>query len=135
MALRLLIVDDNTRFVEAACTLLEREGMDVVAVASTSTEALRHARELQPDITLVDVDLGAESGLDLVNRLVRVADGGAGCVVLISADPRTELRELVDASPAAGFLPKSQLSGQAIRQLLGQWPGGAGGGVSGDRGT
>lgn len=135
MALRLLIVDDNTAFVEAACTLLEREGMHVVAVASTSTVALRHARELQPDITLVDVDLGGESGLDLVTRLVRVVNDVAGRVVLISADPRTDLQELIDASPAVGFLPKSQLSGRAIRRLLGDGPGQPGADINGGRGT
>jgi hypothetical protein len=43
-----------------------------------------------------------------------------GRLVLISAYPETDLRELIDASPVDGFLPKSQLSGQAIRQLLGE---------------
>jgi two-component system, NarL family, nitrate/nitrite response regulator NarL len=134
MALRLLLVDDNAHFVEAARTLLEREGMRVVAVASTSAEALRHARQLQPDVTLVDVDLGEESGLDLVVQLARAVDDGAGSVVLISSDPESDLRELVDASPAVGFLPKSQLSSRAIIRLVGEGTAEAGGDVSDDRG-
>jgi hypothetical protein len=64
MALRLLIVDDNAHFLRAARTLLEREGVRVVAVASTSAEAVRLARELRPDVTLLDIDLGNESGFD-----------------------------------------------------------------------
>ena len=124
MATRILIVDDNAHFLRAARTLLEREGMLVVAVASTSAEAIRHARELQPDVMLVDVDLGDESGFDLAGRLTQAGSAIAGRVVLISAYPESDLREIIDASPAIAFLPKSQLSSDAIRQLLGESEGG-----------
>ena len=135
MALRVLLVDDNTHFLQAARTLLEQEGMSVVAMASTSAEAIRQARELQPDVTLVDIDLGNESGLDLAFRLTQVPGAVAGRVVLISAYPESDLRELIDASPAVGFLPKSLLSSRAIRQLLDGGEGGAGRDVTGGRGT
>jgi CheY-like chemotaxis protein len=124
MAPRILIVDDNAHFLQAARTLLEREGMRVVAVASTSAEAIRHARELQPDVMLVDVDLGDESGFDLARQLTQAGSVIAGCVVLISAYPESDLRDIIDASPAIAFLPKSQLSSDAIRQLLGEGEGG-----------
>ena len=75
MALRLLIVDDNHRFLKAARDLLEREGMTVVGVASTSADALRYADELQPDVALVDIVLGEESGLDLAQRLTAEPTG------------------------------------------------------------
>jgi DNA-binding NarL/FixJ family response regulator len=135
MALRLLLVDDSTHFLQAAQTLLEQEGMQVVAAASTSAEAIERARALQPDVTLVDIDLGDESGFDCALRLAEETGAGAGRVVLISAYPEADLRELIDASPAIGFLAKSLLSGGAIRQLLGEGDGGAGGGVSAGRGT
>jgi len=61
MDLRCLIVDDSRRFLEAARSLLEREGIAVVGVASTSAEALRRAEELKPDVALVDVDLGGRA--------------------------------------------------------------------------
>jgi CheY-like chemotaxis protein len=118
MPLRLLLVDDSTHFLTAARALLEREGTRVVAVASTSAEAVRHARELQPDVTLVDVDLGDESGLDVAQRLSESTGADGGKVVLISAYPEADLRDLIEASPAVGFLPKSRLSTDAIRQLL-----------------
>jgi DNA-binding NarL/FixJ family response regulator len=119
MALRVLIVDDSTHFLRAARTLLEREGVNVVAEASTSAEAIEHARSLRPDVTLIDIDLGDENGFDLARRLAQATGGIAGRLVLISAYPETDLRELIDASPVVGFLPKWQLSGHAIRQLLG----------------
>src|SRR3954452_19837424 len=55
VCLRCLIVDDNAPFLEAAASLLEREGIEVVGVASTGDEALRHAQELRPDVALVDI--------------------------------------------------------------------------------
>lgn len=132
MALRLLLVDDSTFFLRAARTLLEQEGVDVVAAASTSAEAFERARALRPDVTLVDIDLGDESGFDCARRLAEDTGGGAGRVLLISAYPEADLRELIDASPAVGFLPKSQLSSQVIRQLLGE---GDAGDARGGRGS
>jgi CheY-like chemotaxis protein len=118
MALRLLIVDDNAHFLEAARDLLEQEGMAVVAVASTGAEALERSAELRPDVALVDVDLGDESGFDLARGLVQASSGDRLRVVLISTHAEDDLRDLVESSPAVGFLSKLDLSGQAIRQLL-----------------
>ena len=68
-ALGVLIVDDNRLFLEAARDRLERGGLRVVGVAATSAEALQRAAELQPEVVLVDVVLGAESGFELARRL------------------------------------------------------------------
>ena len=67
--LRMVIVDDNGHFLEAARTVLEDDGIDVVGMARTSAQALRLAAALEPDVILVDVDLGGESGLDLAQQL------------------------------------------------------------------
>ena len=117
MALRLLIVDDNAQFLQAARDLLEREGMDVVAVASTIAEALERFDELRPDVCLVDIDLGDESGFELARRLVQEGSGEPR-VVLISTYAEPDVRDLVDASPAVGFVSKSELCGGAIHRLL-----------------
>jgi PleD family two-component response regulator len=70
VALRCLIVDDNPGFLHAASALLEQEGVRVVGVASTGAEAVRRAAELRLDVTLLDVDLGGESGFDVARQLV-----------------------------------------------------------------
>jgi CheY-like chemotaxis protein len=114
----LLIVDDNAHFLEVARDLLEREGLDVVAVASTSAEAIGHSRRLQPDVTLVDVDRGDESGFDLARRLSDETDGQSPPVILISTYAEQDLSDLIDASPAVAFLSKFDLSGETIRELL-----------------
>ncbi len=120
MPLRCLLVDDNEAFLEAASLLLEREGVTVVGVASTIAEALRQARALRPDVILVDIGLGDESGFDLARLLARDGQVGQGAdVILISTGAEADYSELIDESPAAGFLPKSELSGQGISRILG----------------
>jgi DNA-binding NarL/FixJ family response regulator len=114
--LRCLIVDDSPRFLDAARGLLEGQGVAVVGVASNSAEALQRAGELRPDVTLLDIDLGGESGLELARRLHD--QDRPGPVVLISTHAEQDYAELIAASPAIGFLPKTTLSGDAIRDLL-----------------
>jgi CheY-like chemotaxis protein len=117
--LRSLIVDDSEHFLAAARELLEREGITVVAVASTSDEAVRLARDLRPDVALVDIDLGEESGFELAKRLSRPGSDELTRVVLISAYPERDFADLIAQSPAAGFLAKPQLSASRIRAILG----------------
>jgi DNA-binding NarL/FixJ family response regulator len=116
VALRTLIVDDSPRFLQAARGLLEGEGIAVVAVAATSDEALRRADELQPDVTLVDICLGDEDGVDLAQRL-SIAQQAP--VILISTYAHDEVAHLVSASDAIGFVSKSELSASAIQDVLG----------------
>jgi DNA-binding NarL/FixJ family response regulator len=118
MALRCLIVDDSPRFLDAARGLLERQGITVVGVASNSADALLRAEELRPDVTLVDIDLGGESGLELARRLYGEADLARSPVILISTHAERDYAELIAASCAVGFLPKTDLSANAIQDLL-----------------
>ena len=126
MAFRCLIVDDSREFLAAARALLEQEGVSVVGVASTSTEALQRAEELRPEVILVDIDLGRESGFDLSRRLVEEAGPDGARVILISTHARDEFADLIEASPAGGFVSKSALSASAIRDVVGRNAGGAG---------
>ena len=124
MALRCLIIDDNPHFLDVARTLLEQEGLLVVGVASTGDEAVRRTAELHPDVTLVDVDLGQDSGFDVVQRLVDDPDVHPGQLILISSHAEEDLVDLVEASPAIGFVGKPALSATAIERLLGAAGGG-----------
>jgi DNA-binding NarL/FixJ family response regulator len=115
--LRILIVDDSQPFLQAARALLEGEGIDVVGAVTTAEEALARARELRPDVTLIDIDLGARSGFVVARQLVE-ADGAAGRMILISTHSEDEFADLIAASPVIGFLPKSTLSAEAVETLL-----------------
>lgn len=116
--LRCLIVDDSPRFLAAARGLLERQGIRVVGVASTSAEALQQAIELRPDVALLDINLGEESGFDLARRLSREARLARCRMVLVSTYAEHDYTDLIAASPVLGFLPKSALSADAIRAFI-----------------
>jgi DNA-binding NarL/FixJ family response regulator len=116
--LRCVIVDDSPAFVAAARSLLERQGASVVGVAQTSDEALRRVEELRPDVTLLDVNLGQESGFEVARRLSQEAGVEPGRMILISTEAGEEYAELVLESPVAGFLPKAALSVAGIRELM-----------------
>ena len=119
MAIRCLIVDDNPRFAQTAREVLQEEGIDVLAVAAGGDEAIEIARELRPDLALVDIDLGAENGLAVARRLHAGEHGPlAEAVILISTHAEQEFAELIAASPAVGFLAKAELSAEAIETLL-----------------
>jgi len=120
-----LIVDDNRLFLDAARALLEREGLRVVGVATTSAEALQRVKELQPEVVLIDITLGDESGFDLARRLAGQYQPGGLTVILISTHSETDFADLITESPAAGFVPKPALSAEAIRRIVdGRAPGG-----------
>jgi DNA-binding NarL/FixJ family response regulator len=122
MPLRCLLVDDNEAFLQAASLLLQHEGLTVAGMASNIAGALRAARALQPDVILVDIGLGPESGFDLARLLARGGHGGTAGVILISTGAEADYADLIADSPAAGFLPKSDLSARAITRILGHTP-------------
>ena len=118
MALACLLVDDSPRFLEAASELLAAQGIAVAGVASNSADALARVRELRPDVTIVDVDLGGESGFDVVRRLASTSDEAGVSTILTSTRAEEELAEVVAVTPVLGFISKSDLSGSAIHDLL-----------------
>ena len=122
MPLRCLLVDDSARFLESARLLLERQGVQV-DVAGTGAEAVRRFAESHPDVVLLDIDLDGESGFEVARRLQSAApivpSGGEGPrIILVSTHAEKDYQELIEASPALGFLSKSSLSAGAIQELL-----------------
>src|SRR5215831_13726379 len=111
-----MIVDDSEAFLESARLLLESQGVEIVGTSTSGAEALDLAVALSPDLALVDVELGEEDGVALAGELRSRSPGTR--VVLISTYSRDEMKELVSVSSAVGFLPKSRLSGDAVRALL-----------------
>lgn len=118
MTIHCLIVDDNRYFLEAARRLLEAEGITVVGVATNGVEAFRRVAELQPDVTLVDVNLGNENGFEVARSLAAATKRTPSRVILISTYGE---EDLVDSAPTGRVLPflsKTDLSGSAIRAVL-----------------
>jgi CheY-like chemotaxis protein len=119
MALRCLLVDDNRDFIRAAGELLDHEGISVVGGASTGDEACRACEELKPDVVLIDIDLGDETGIEVARRLAGQQQGAEQtCMILVSAYSEDDFADMIADSPAVSFLPKAALSGTAIRGIL-----------------
>jgi CheY-like chemotaxis protein len=118
MHVRCVIVDDNDYFLEVAREALEREGIAVVGVATNTADALAQVGRLQPDVTLVDICLGDECGIELVDQLTGADSPHRSTVILISTYAERDFAEIIEASSAQAFLPKPDLSGSAIREIL-----------------
>jgi hypothetical protein len=73
--------------------------------------------ELRPEMILVDIILGGESGFDLARRLSGHDRGGGAAVILIPTYPEADFADLIAESPATGFLSKVELSAHAIRRI------------------
>jgi DNA-binding NarL/FixJ family response regulator len=116
MAVRVLIVDDHPTFRSFARDLLESEGFDVVGESDDGASALENATSLRPDLVLLDVQLPDLNGFDVARRLR--ADGVPSVIVLVSSRGASDYGDQIEASGAAGFIPKAELSGEAVRALL-----------------
>ena len=118
VALRCLIVDDSPRFGAEARSLLEHEGVSVVGVAASGDEAVRLTETHRPDLALVDISLGEESGFDVARRLVDGANAHAPAIIFVSTYDEREFSGRIAESPALGFIAKTELSAERIRRLL-----------------
>jgi len=115
--IRCVIVDDDEAFLNVAQALLERDGMTVAGVAGSTAEAVQRVQALRPDVVLVDIRLGQESGFDAARQLA--CDGHSAALIMISTHAGADYADLIAESPAAGFLPKVELSAAGIRRILG----------------
>lgn len=116
MQLRCVIVDDDERFLNVARASLEREGVTVAGVADSHATAVQRVAAISPDVVLIDIRLGAESGFDVARELA--ANGCEAPLIMISSHEEADYADLIAESPAAGFLAKTELSAGAIREAL-----------------
>ena len=115
--MRCVIVDDDERFIQFAQNLLQRDGVTVVGVASSRAEAVQRVEALRPDVVLIDIRVGEESGFDLARRL---ADNGPPAALIMISAHLGDYAGLIAKSPVAGFVPKAELSASAINRILGR---------------
>jgi DNA-binding NarL/FixJ family response regulator len=118
MPIRCLIVDDNAGFREEMHRLLDEQGLEVVGGAASGTNALQQIAELRPDVVLIDIDLGGESGLALTRVVQEASVPPLPKVILISTHDADRFADLIERSPALGFLSKTELSAATIRRML-----------------
>jgi len=116
VAASVLIVDDNARFRSRAKRWLEASGFAVVAEAADGRSALEAAREHRPAVVLLDIELPDMSGISVASRLTREPDPPV--VVLTSTHEPADYGDRAARCGARGFVPKAELSGEALSALL-----------------
>jgi DNA-binding NarL/FixJ family response regulator len=111
-----VIVDDHPSFRSSARMLLESDGFEVIGEAATGEEGVEAALELRPDLVLLDVNLPDIDGFEVATRIT--ADPQPPAVILTSSRDSSDFGPLVEKSGALGFVPKSELSGAALENVL-----------------
>jgi DNA-binding NarL/FixJ family response regulator len=112
----ILIVDDHPSFRGMARALLESEGFEVVGEAEDGAAAIEAARELHPDVVLLDVQLPDIDGFEVAAQLTQ--NGNSPAIVITSSRDACDFGSLVEQSGARGFIPKAELSAEAVSALL-----------------
>ncbi|MCY7417778.1 MAG: response regulator transcription factor [Chloroflexi bacterium] len=113
----ILIVDDHAGFRRSARALLEAEGFDVVGEAATGRAALVEVERLHPRVVLLDIQLPDLDGFAVVSALA--ATTRPPVIILISSRDRGSYEPQLATADVLGFIPKSRLSGAAVRELTG----------------
>ncbi len=111
-----LIVDDHAAFRSAATAVLQADGFTVVGEAADGADAIAAAMRLKPRIVVLDVQLPDCDGFEVAERLA--ARGASSVIVLTSSRSITSFRRRLAANPSWNFIPKSELSGEALRAVL-----------------
>jgi DNA-binding NarL/FixJ family response regulator len=111
-----LIVDDHPSFRASARVLLESEGFNVIGEAVDGLSAVEEAYRLKPQLVLLDVQLPDIDGFDVAARITGHPDSPA--VILVSSRDSSDFGPLVSRSGARGFVPKAELSGERVQELL-----------------
>lgn len=114
---RVFVVDDQPSFRRAARAVITAAGYDFGGEAdSASTAMTALSSDPPPDLVLVDVNLGADSGIELTRTLV--ATNPALRIVLVSTMAAIDLPSDATAVGAVGFVEKSRLDPALLHTLL-----------------
>ena len=106
MATSVLIVDDHPLTREALASLLQQHGFEIAGHAEDGGEAVDRARELSPDLVLLDLTMPGTDGL---TALPRIRDAAPSCEVVVLTASGTEENLLAAIrAGAAGYLLKSE---------------------------
>ncbi len=119
--LRVVIVDDNTVFLDSISRFLgRRENIEIVDLAQSGPEALQIVRDQRPDLVLVDLVMPRMNGLALTEQ-IRGLDHVPRIVILTLAD-HPAYKEHAQAAGADGLLSKYELTEKLIPMILSLFP-------------
>lgn len=113
---RVMVVDDQPLFRDAATAVLDRMGeFEVVVEADSGEEALRLAEQHPPDLVLMDINMGGIDGIEATRRLMVTHPDTV--VVLCSTYQLADLPPAARTCGARAYLNKDQLGVRSVRRL------------------
>ena len=112
----ILIVDDHPSFRASARCVLESEGFEVIGEAVDGASAISEVCRLRPQVVLLDVQLPDIDGFDVCLKITAHAEHPT--VIMTSSRDGSDFGPLVSTSGARGFVPKAELSGERMQELL-----------------
>jgi two-component system NarL family response regulator len=112
---RVLLVDDHDLFRRGLRTLLEEQGVHVIAEATDGAEAIARVREHSPDVVLMDINMPVMSGVDATREIVRMSPL-TRVVVLTISDIDGDVIDAVLAG-ASGYLLKDASIDELLRGI------------------
>ncbi len=111
--MRILVVDDHSIVRDGLALLLERvDGLKVVGSVDNGEEAVAAARQLTPDVTLMDLVLPALNGIDATRRIVK--EQPEARVVVLSASKSAEHVYRALRAGACGYVLKSAVAAELV---------------------
>ena len=116
MCRTVLIVDDHPSVRASARTVLESEGFEVIGEAADGASAITECCRLRPEVVLLDVQLPDTDGFDVCSEITSHEEHPV--VIMTSSRDGSDFGPLVTTSGACGFVPKAELSGARMQELL-----------------
>ncbi len=116
-AVRIVIADDHRLFAEALEAIFAGDRrVAVVGRAGDGREAVELARELRPDIVLMDVSMPLLDGID-ATREIRAADAGISVLMLTGSNSRADVDRAREAG-ASGYVTKDRIAAELVEAIL-----------------
>jgi DNA-binding NarL/FixJ family response regulator len=117
MALRVLIADDHRLFAEALRAILGGDRrIDVVGLAASGDEAVAKAKELEPDVVLMDISMPGLNGIDATREILAVQKN-VQVVMVTGSDSRQDV-DAARTAGAAGYVMKDRIAAELIGAII-----------------
>ena len=117
-SVRILVVDDFEPWRQRVCSILQiRPELRVVAETADGLEAVQRAKELQPDLVLLDIGLPNLNGLEAANRIRQVAPGAK--ILFLTQNNDKDMVRAALSSGAQGYVLKLDAGSELLPAVAG----------------
>jgi DNA-binding NarL/FixJ family response regulator len=117
MSVRVLIVDDHRLFAEALRAILSSDRrIDVVGLAASGEEAVQKAKELEPDVVLMDISMPGLDGVQ-ATRVILEEQPTVSVLMVTGSDARQDV-DAARTAGAAGYVTKDKIAAELIGAII-----------------